>query len=180
MEEDTESDDENSDDRIQVSRSIAHERLAALVGRRSVDRTQSSRLPQPAPVRPSLSTLNSTPIPFCHPYNLPAPAPPSTPRTTRRQMLATELSESLRRNLLWERQVSKNLLVGQRRQSTTALGGMRPLTSTAMAGGPSGNGSVERSTSHQGGNENAAKEERKRRAIARNRSWADDYHYSGW
>lgn len=31
-------------------------------------------------------------------------APPQTPRTTRRAMLATELSESLRRNLLWERQ----------------------------------------------------------------------------
>ena len=31
-------------------------------------------------------------------------AAPQTPRTTRRAMLATELSESLRRNLLWERQ----------------------------------------------------------------------------
>lgn len=33
-----------------------------------------------------------------------AGAYPQTPRTTRRAMLATELSESLRRNLLWERQ----------------------------------------------------------------------------
>jgi Protein of unknown function (DUF3295) len=31
-----------------------------------------------------------------HPWNLPASAPPTTPRTTRWQMLATELSESLR------------------------------------------------------------------------------------
>lgn len=30
-----------------------------------------------------------------------------TPRTTRRQMLSTELSESLRRNLLWEREISR-------------------------------------------------------------------------
>lgn len=180
MELDTESDDENPDDRIQVSKSIAQERLAALVGRRNFDRTQSSRLPQPAPVRPSLPTVNSTPIPFGHPYNLPAPAPPSTPRTTRRQMLATELSESLRRNLLWERQVSKNLAVGQRRKSTTALGGIQPLTSTTTAGGLPRNDGVERSTSHQGGNEAAAKEERKRRAMARNRSWADDYHIAGW
>jgi hypothetical protein len=36
---------------------------------------------------------------------------PRTPRTTRRVMLSTELSESLRRNLLWERQ-SRNRLMG--------------------------------------------------------------------
>lgn len=182
MEEETDSDEENADDKIQVSRSVAQQRLAALVGRRSVDRAQPSRLPQPAAVRPSLSTINSTPIPFGHPYNLPAPAPPSTPRTTRRQMLATELSESLRRNLLWERQVSKNLLVGQRRQSATTLGGLRPLTSQTTVAESSRNSSaeVERSISHQGDVETAEKEERKRRAMARNRSWADDYHYSGW
>lgn len=34
-----------------------------------------------------------------------------TPRTTRRSMLSTEMSESLRRNLLWERQ-SRNKLLG--------------------------------------------------------------------
>ncbi|KAL8276611.1 hypothetical protein RQP46_010960 [Phenoliferia psychrophenolica] len=37
-------------------------------------------------------------------------APPQTPRTTRRAMLATELSESLRRNLLWERQTRNRVL----------------------------------------------------------------------
>lgn len=37
-------------------------------------------------------------------------APPQTPRTTRRAMLATELSESLRRNLLWERQTRNRAL----------------------------------------------------------------------
>ncbi|GAA5976695.1 hypothetical protein JCM10908_005599 [Rhodotorula pacifica] len=40
-------------------------------------------------------------------------APPQTPRTTRRAMLATELSESLRRNLLWERQTRNRVLGGQ-------------------------------------------------------------------
>ncbi|GAA6000225.1 hypothetical protein JCM10207_007914 [Rhodosporidiobolus poonsookiae] len=39
-------------------------------------------------------------------------APPQTPRTTRRAMLATELSESLRRNLLWERQTRNRVLGG--------------------------------------------------------------------
>ncbi|KAI5477107.1 DUF1752 family protein [Pseudohyphozyma bogoriensis] len=39
-------------------------------------------------------------------------APPQSPRTTRRAMLATELSESLRRNLLWERQTRNRVLGG--------------------------------------------------------------------
>ncbi|KAM0788217.1 hypothetical protein ACM66B_001374 [Microbotryomycetes sp. NB124-2] len=39
-------------------------------------------------------------------------APPQTPRSTRRAMLATELSESLRRNLLWERQQRNRVLGG--------------------------------------------------------------------
>lgn len=37
-------------------------------------------------------------------------APPQTPRTTRRAMLSTELSESLRKNLLWERQTRKKAM----------------------------------------------------------------------
>lgn len=40
------------------------------------------------------------------PHRFPAPAPSISPRTARRQMLTTEMSESLRRNLLWERQVN--------------------------------------------------------------------------
>ncbi len=49
----------------------------------------------PAPAAP-------VPITALFPYNLPAPQPPTTPRTTRRNFLAHELSESLRRNMLWE------------------------------------------------------------------------------
>lgn len=37
---------------------------------------------------------------------------PTTPRTTRRSMLSTEMSESVRRNLLWERQSRIRLLGG--------------------------------------------------------------------
>ena len=182
--EDSDSDDENGDDKIQVSRSVAQEKLAALAGRRAGDRVPPARPPQPAPPRPSLPTVNSAPIPFGHPYNLPAPAPPSTPRTTRRQMLSTELSESLRRNLLWQRQMNKNdVLPQQRRKSAITLnGGLQPLT--MVAGGPSNNdgGSGSKpSTSHEGLNEaDDEKTARMKRALARNRSWADDYHYSGW
>ncbi|SCV74205.1 BQ2448_6637 [Microbotryum intermedium] len=55
-------------------------------------------------------------------------APPQTPRTTRRAMLATELSESLRRNLLWERQTRNRLMGGQARAPT-----MPPTVSNATA-----------------------------------------------
>jgi len=81
------------------------------------------------------STNHASPIPVVHPYNLPPPAPPSTPRTTRRLMLSTELSESLRRNLLWERQVSKVNLAAVRRTASGGGsrhsllgGGVQPLT----------------------------------------------------
>jgi len=175
MEDDSDSEEENPDDKIQVSRSVAQERLAALAGRRGIERSQSSRPAEPVAARPTLPTVTSAPIPLSHPYNLPAPAPPMTPRTTRRQMLSTELSESLRRNLLWERQLIKAM--APKRQSILG-NGLRPLTSTT--GGESsrsGGANPKPSTSHDGRDEKADK---RRRAMARNRSWADDYHYSGW
>lgn len=195
MEDDSDSDDENADDGIQVSRSLAQQKLAALADpnrRRNSDRGHTSE----PPMRPTLTTVATAPIPLNHPWNLPAPAPPSTPRTTRRQMLATELSESLRRNLLWERQVSKMNWVG-RRQPTLLGNGLRPLTSTttvqaqAQAAPPEGVRSAEmerqreRDRSQRGGDRRSGDEaneteDKRRRAMARNRSWADDYHYSGW
>ncbi|KAI0706990.1 hypothetical protein C8Q76DRAFT_696311 [Earliella scabrosa] len=189
--EDTESDEENPDDTIQVSRSLAQQKLAALADpnrRRHSDRSLLSQQ-QPAQVkqttmqeaRPHLPTVNTAPIPLNHPYNLPAPAPPMTPRTTRRQMLQTELSESLRRNLLWERQVSRINMTGRR---VGVLGnGLRPLTAMngdgpAMAQQqPHGQGQQQQQQQAQNGDDT---EERRRRAMARNRSWADEYHYSGW
>ena len=143
-------DDSGSDDEanagIQVSKSVAQERLKILAQRRGIvthinthgnQKSLGNRLttlddnvvppwvnaPQPGPSTGAYGQLRRqvsdrrpypeeqpptpTPIPVGHPYNLPPPAAPSTPRTTRRQMLQTEMSESLRRNLLWERQVSK-------------------------------------------------------------------------
>ncbi|KAI0058744.1 hypothetical protein BV25DRAFT_1901966 [Artomyces pyxidatus] len=187
MEDDSDSDDENPDDTIQVSRSLAQQKLAALADpnrRRNSDNTKTNT-PQ---IRPVLPTVATAPIPLNHPWNLPAPAPPMTPRTTRRQMLATELSESLRRNLLWERQVSKTSMMGNApaRRGNGLLGnGLRPLTSTTTAEAPakqagSGGERSQRSGDSRSGNEADDSDERKRRAMARNRSWADDYHYSGW
>lgn len=181
------SDGEDDDNKLEVSTSLAQQRLAALVGpgRRRLPRRQRSD-PQPHPsLSPNIinhqvvdhpNAVNHVgPIPLHHPYNLPPPTAPSTPRTTRRHMLSTELSESLRRNLLWERQVSK---VGgqpyQRRPVSTLNPGIRPLTSVneSQASG-SGSGDTDNPKPD-------SKEERRKKALDRNRSWADEYHYSGW
>ena len=133
--------------------------------------------------RSQLHTVATAPIPLNHPYNLPAPAPPMTPRTTRRQMLQTELSESLRRNLLWERQVSRINMAGRR---GGVLGsGLRPLTSMNGADTPvqQPQGSSQGQQQQQQPQQQQQQQddtERRRRAMARNRSWADDYHVSGW
>jgi len=183
------SDGDDDDNKLEVSTSLAQQRLAALVGprRRGFPRRQNSD-PQPHPSlspnvinhqvvdHPRVANPNNiAPIPLHHPYNLPPPTAPSTPRTTRRHMLSTELSESLRRNLLWERQVSK---VGgqpyQRRPVSALIPGFRPLTSVneGQASG-SGSGDADKPKSD-------SKEERRKKALDRNRSWADEYHYSGW
>jgi hypothetical protein len=192
--------DSGEEDTIQISKSVAQQRLAALAGRRSSDRGPravrrssdqgpSARSPlasampppptPPPPRRPVLTSVATAPIPFGHPYNLPAPAPPMTPRTTRRQMLSTELSESLRRNLLWERQVSKlNMMGGGRRQSSNASAGGRAGVTGAHNPGPHDDGPSKPSTSSK--NNDDALAERKKAAMARNRSWAGDFHFAGW
>ena len=159
------------------------------------------------------SGKHPTPIPVGHPYNLPPPAPPSTPRTTRRLMLSTELSESLRRNLLWERQVSKvNLAAAVRRTASTGgsrhsvPGDVQPLTDgpnmvkllpkgtmvrpnpgSPVRPGQGGGGIKERRASGgavDGSGPSAydenEKERERRLAMARNLSWANDYHFAGW
>ena len=163
---------------------------------------------------------HATPIPVLHPYNLPPPAPPSTPRTTRRLMLSTELSESLRRNLLWERQVSKvNLTAAVRRTASSGsrlsqLGGVQPLQpilttvpsmvqllpkgtmAHASPVGPvkpkqvssEGDSGTKKERGSGGAEDHPGpsvedekeKEQKRRLAMARNRSWANDYHFAGW
>jgi hypothetical protein len=58
-------------------------------------------------------------------------APPQTPRTTRRNMLSSELSESLRRNLLWERSVRAK------------ANGITTATTSQIGSGTSGGGNGE-------------------------------------
>ncbi|KAH9957133.1 hypothetical protein BC827DRAFT_1227745, partial [Russula dissimulans] len=194
LEDDSDSPDD-PDDTIQVSRSLAQQRLAALANpsrRRASDNqvpTQASAL-----TRPMLPTVATAPIPLNHPWNLPAPAPLTTPRTTRRQTPATELSESLRRNLLWERQVSKTNLLGNAGRSNAlgggaGGGGSRPLT-TAVDGngvgdvqaGPSQQQRPQHRQERQGHGEGVEEStlSADNARLARNRTWADDFHYAGW
>lgn len=108
-------------------------------------------------------------------------------------MLATELSESLRRNLLWERQVSKTNLLGNpgRRNGLGGGGGGSRLVTTVVNGngnaqaGPSQQQQQPQQPQHQRGqgSGDGAQDsiaERRQRALARNRTWADDFHYTGW
>jgi hypothetical protein len=119
-------------------------------------------------------------------------------------MLATELSESLRRNLLWERQVSKtNLLGNAGRRNGLSGGGGGGSRLVTMAVNENGNVQAAPSQQHQQeqqehrqqqqqqqqqhrqgqGSGDGAQEsiaERRQRALARNRTWADDFHYTGW
>ncbi|KAG1887098.1 hypothetical protein F4604DRAFT_2041368 [Suillus subluteus] len=176
--EDESGEDDDDDDKIQVSRSVAQQRLQALMSRHGPENGIASQLGQHTHTRVAENHVapaaqSTAPIPLGHPYNLPAPAQPMTPRTTRRIMLRTELSESMRRQLLWERQVSSttNPAANARRSNNGVIGGLRPLASTTSMGeNPSATKSAEAQD----------RDERKRRAMARNRSWADDYHYSGW
>lgn len=130
----------------------------------------------------------TAPIKVDYPYNLPLPIPPSTPRTTRRNMLATELTESLRRNVLWHRHVDKPNPTIRRTTSgdggrNHALGGVRPLIAApsmvqlhAKGTKPEGTSQI---TRHEPLTDKEREEARQRR-LTRNKSWANDYHYSGW
>lgn len=171
LEEDSDSEDENPDNAIQVPHSLAQKKLAALADPNRRRNSDHGPPPSEAAVRPQIPSVATAPIALGHPYNLPAPAPPMTPRTTRRQMLATELSESLRRNLLWERQVSRNNLT--RRGGGVLGSNLRPLTAMHSNSDSSRNGG----SGSKSGNES---DDRRKANVARNRSWADDYHYAGW
>ena len=227
MEEDSDSEPET--EKIQISKSIAEQKLKALVEKRGIKQHQVV-VPQPQPLagpskvvppgdedvpdwarvsqperqperqrRPvnglQVTPLNSgppsAPIPLGLPYKLPLPAPPTTPRTTRRQMLSTELSESLRRNLLWERQVSKSNLAAMRRSSSgvanrhDGLGRLQPFTSLAPVVQLHAKGTIPLDEQEDPAKRAAAmtdteREEMRRHVVARNRSWANDFHYAGW
>lgn len=193
--EDTDSEDGNEDNSLPVSRSLAQKKLAELVDRDM--RRKSDRGPPPQRKHPQTGVRSDlvgvAPIPMDHPYDKSAPAPPMTPRTTRRQMLQAELSESFRRHLLWERQVSR--VKNTNRRGGAPSGGLKPLTATnapALGGGTAaahhhGQPPVQDAdiTSpeypiQEQGKHVGDLDERWRQAMARLRGWEGEYHYSGW
>lgn len=209
--EESESGEEDENNKVHVSESVAEKRLAMLYrqttkgGRQqdaprptqqgaAVHQGRLSNVPpsrgQPpggrgiydAPaVGPSLMRVATEPIPLGYPYNLPPPMPPSTPRTIRRNMLTHELSESLRRNLLWERQVSKQRPIALGRRAFTngaAPAAVNPRPCPPPNGLLNGAVAQRREQSSHDPEERRIKEQALREK--RNRSWADDYHVTGW
>lgn len=84
-----------------------------------------------------LARVSTEPITIASPYNPPEPLPVSTPRTTHLTMLTHELSDSLRRNFLWERQVNH----GRSGGGTNPLSFMRANEDSSTANGDSGTAS---------------------------------------
>ncbi|KAJ2917371.1 hypothetical protein MD484_g3038, partial [Candolleomyces efflorescens] len=218
MDTDSEDEAEESNNGVQLSQSVAQHRLQVFAARRGIVQATNPLPPQQetdevpnwareqqqqqAQAGPSHQQQQPQqppgPIPMMHPYNLPINAMPLTPRTTRLQMLRNEMPESLRRQLLWERQQAG---VPIRRTTSTGgggggagrgnvLGGLKPLTTTPsmVQLRPKGStnqdqlkGSGDRERRASGGKEaEDDMAEKRRKAMARNRSWADTYHTSGW
>jgi len=90
----------NSSLNVEVAPEIDEE--AMMADRSSLRESRNAAVPTPA----LSSHRNSASM-----NNIPEAGLPQTPRTTRRNMLRDELSESLRQNLLWERQ-SRNRMLG--------------------------------------------------------------------
>ena len=125
--------EEDAENAIQLPASIAEQRLAALQSKTTSRKAQQPPRPsgQPSHMQrqqqqlAQQQTQQAVPMQVAlgYPYDLlPTPVPPSTPRTTRRNMLRKELPESLRRNLLWERQVSKQRPIGPVRKASSGNG----------------------------------------------------------
>ncbi|PPQ66720.1 hypothetical protein CVT24_008821 [Panaeolus cyanescens] len=124
----------------------------------------------------------ATAIPVGHPYNLPPAAPPSTPTTTRRSIVQHELSESLRMNVIWERQVSRGPDPAILRR--TASQGRRflpPFSTVPSMVKLHAKGTINPADQVPAvPNDDREKEARKQRALQRTASLADDYHIAGW
>ncbi|KAG9094282.1 hypothetical protein FRC06_010967 [Ceratobasidium sp. 370] len=175
VDDDGSTDEENSISN-ELSKSVAQRRLEALANR--------ARAPPPPAMEqvrhgePDSPALAPRPAPQHPPATIPYDMdirPIHSPRTVRRKMIAGELSESLRRNLMWERTSTRFAMGGG------ALGsGLRPLTAarpgvvaTNSDRGPDGTRSGDEDSSQQ-------LNEARRLALARNKSWANDFHHAGW
>lgn len=165
-------DDDNSMPN-ELSKTYAQRRLEALATRArvpppppmeqvrhsEVDANPPALAPRPAP-QPQQATV---------PYDMDV-RPIHSPRTVRRKMIAGELSESLRRNLMWER-TSTRFAMGA--GAVKPLAGARPGAQTTNSDRGPGSGT-------RSGSEDSDERSARRLALARNKSWANDFHHAGW
>lgn len=223
-----ESGDEDDQNKLHVSTSVAEQRLAELQQKQTTRRASMHQEQQQQPVGglaqqaqqqrhrarfnvppessragpsqfqqpPARAPVVPVPITAIFPYNLPEAQPPTTPRTTRRNFLANELSESLRRNMLWERQISRQrplrrtMTVANGIANANAVGANGMVNGVVGAGAAGGRPPLNATRSDETGQQQqqqlqldpAARQldERRRAAIARNRSWAGEFHAAGW
>lgn len=189
MEDDSDGEDDNS---LTVSNSVAEARLRAIFGSsrggaalpQVKERKREPWIEPPAASPPIPTPAKDLPIvtehaPLGFPYNLPVAAMPSTPRTTRQNMLRTEMSESVRQNLLWSRYIHKQSVLGPRRKSSPSLPDREPIATInpvvhltkRVDGRRSGGADAERE---------AVRKELQRVRLTRNKSWAAEYHPTQW
>ncbi|KAF5359358.1 hypothetical protein D9756_003596 [Leucocoprinus leucothites] len=190
MEDTSDEDGEDEDNRLDLSKSVAQEKLKALLEAKKLRKSATAQVAdlqqqgyQQAEQQAQVGVDGGQPVEpisippprLYYPYNLPPPNPPTTPRTTRRKMLAVEIPESLRRNLLWERQVSQAHPRGLKRSASSGdvqvkgweIPNVVKLTPKGLRSEP----------------EDEQKErtrESRRRYLARTRSWLFEYHVAGW
>ncbi|KAF9022562.1 hypothetical protein BDZ89DRAFT_956474 [Hymenopellis radicata] len=196
-EEEMEDETDGEDNSLNVSNSVAQEKLKAIFGnmrgggananankvapirpphveRKVVSRVQPT-VPAERPVAPAAAALERTmtePVAVpTFPYNLPVAAIPVSPRTTRQWMLRTEMSESVRTNLLWQRKMDKQLMPPPRRnKSSTAISTIPSVVKLTEKTAPVDGGiRVEQEREE-------ARDEIRRVNLMRNKSWAADYH----
>ncbi|PGH17369.1 hypothetical protein AJ80_04824 [Polytolypa hystricis UAMH7299] len=104
---------------------------SGVAGSRSTPALQRSRITSPNQQESAVGsaddddgnlTMRGPDVPRSKPIivkSMPAHPPAHSPRTTRRNMLATELTESLRRHLLWERQQKTTAQAAFKRRHTS-------------------------------------------------------------
>ncbi|KAF8509161.1 hypothetical protein BU17DRAFT_70532 [Hysterangium stoloniferum] len=173
------SEDEDPEDVIQISRSISKRRLAALVGARARGMKSMSHPRKPSPAQVDTERADTAPsaqpiartatMPVTiHPF-FPEPAPVKTPHTILRNIISKELDAELRRNLVLER--SQNQVQGRPPRTPGSIlpapwRGLTPLRSNENTD------SQVASTTDRPDN--------RLFATQRTKSWAGDSHASGW
>jgi hypothetical protein len=176
--------------------------------RRHSSQQYGARLPYTAPVfaranghsqstsqLPTMVQLDDSPsqplpIQLPYPYNLSQHAEPTSPRTTRQLMLRTEMSESVRQNLLWQRQQHRQDVTGAKRRNAShdpnhperkPLEGLPPPLVKVELKETRKEGEGRRQREEQMSDFFTVKE-RRRMVLSRNKSWTPvgRYHQAGW